>query len=58
MRLDKIIARGRIVDLRSHKKLREVKIGREPEGVTFIGSTHRLAAAVYLDDKIVCGSRS
>lgn len=42
-----------IVDLASHKKLREIKIGHKPEGVTFLGKSHRLAAAIYDDDKVV-----
>lgn len=42
-----------IVDLDNHSKLREVKIGMHPEGVTFLGSSHRLAVAVYGDDKVV-----
>ena len=42
-----------IVDLATHKKLREVKIGRKPEGVAFLGKSHRLAAAVYDDDLVV-----
>ena len=42
-----------IVDLESHRKLREVAIGRKPEGLAFLGTTHTLAAAVYADDKIV-----
>lgn len=42
-----------VVDLGSHKKLREIKIGHKPEGVTFLGKSHRLAAAIYEDDKVV-----
>jgi len=42
-----------IVDLNSHKKLREINVGQKPEGVTFIGSTTNLAVAVYAEDKIV-----
>lgn len=42
-----------LVDLASHRKRYEVSIGRKPEGVTFLGRTHRLAAAVYDDDKVV-----
>lgn len=42
-----------IVDLPAHKKLREVEIGRHPEGVTFLGDTHHLAACLYDDDRVV-----
>lgn len=43
-----------IVELASHAKLREVSVGTKPEGVTFLGDSHRLAVAVYGDDCIVC----
>lgn len=43
-----------IVDLASHTKLHEVTVGTKPEGVTFLGDSHRLAVAVYGDDCIVC----
>lgn len=42
-----------VVDLKTHKKLREVAVGRKPEGVTFLGRSHKLAVAVYHDDKVV-----
>lgn len=42
-----------IVDLDTHKKLRELKVGHHPEGVTFLGNTHKLAAAVYDEDRVV-----
>lgn len=42
-----------IVDLKQHKKLRELKVGRHPEGVTFLGDSHRVATAVYDDDLVV-----
>jgi YVTN family beta-propeller protein len=42
-----------IVDLASKKTLREVKVGAKPEGVSFLGKTHKLAVAVYHDDKVV-----
>ncbi|QDU49206.1 beta-propeller fold lactonase family protein [Gimesia panareensis] len=42
-----------IVDLDQNKKLRELKVGRHPEGVTFLGDTHQLATAVYDDDLVV-----
>ncbi|MSR60347.1 MAG: c-type cytochrome [Planctomycetaceae bacterium] len=42
-----------IVDLATNQVLREVKVGSKPEGVTFVGTTHAVAATVYGDDKIV-----
>ncbi len=42
-----------IIDLKTHKKLREVKVGKKPEGVTFIGDSHQIAIAVYVDDQVV-----
>lgn len=42
-----------IVNLKTHKKLREIEVGSKPEGVTFIGDSHRLATAVYVDDTVV-----
>src|SRR5688500_7577947 len=42
-----------VVDLRTNTKLREVKVGQKPEGVSFLGASHRLAVAVYHDDKVV-----
>ena len=41
-----------IVDLKSRKKLREIPVGHKPEGVTFLGTSHRLAVAVYGDDNV------
>jgi DNA-binding beta-propeller fold protein YncE/cytochrome c len=41
-----------IVSLVTHKKLREISVGHHPEGVSFIGSSHILAVAVYDDDNI------
>ncbi|MBX3443921.1 MAG: hypothetical protein KF774_16050 [Planctomyces sp.] len=35
------------------EKRSEVPVGRHPEGVSFIGGSHRLAVAVYGDDVIV-----
>jgi YVTN family beta-propeller protein len=43
-----------IVDLATHTKLHEVAVGTKPEGVSFIGDSHRLAIAVYGEDCIVC----
>lgn len=42
-----------IVDLASHKKLREISVGEKPEGVSFIGSSVTLAVAVYAEDRVV-----
>ena len=42
-----------IVDLEKREKLHEVPLGKHPEGISFLGSSHQLAAAVYADDRIV-----
>jgi YVTN family beta-propeller protein len=42
-----------IVDLVSHKVLREIAVGKKPEGVSFLGATHRFAVAVYGEDVVV-----
>lgn len=42
-----------IVDLDSNKKLSEIKVGKHPEGVTFLGNTHQLATAIYNEDRVV-----
>jgi YVTN family beta-propeller protein len=42
-----------IVDLKTNRKVHEVVVGTKPEGVTFLGSSHRLAVAVYHDDRVV-----
>lgn len=42
-----------VVDLTTHRKLHEVPVGHKPEGLSFLGKSHRLAAAVYADDKVV-----
>lgn len=42
-----------IIDLDSNKKLSETKVGKHPEGVTFLGDTHTVATAVYDDDVVV-----
>jgi YVTN family beta-propeller protein len=41
-----------IVDLATHAKLAEIPVGEHPEGLSFIGDTHRLAVAVYRDDVV------
>lgn len=42
-----------IVDLSQQEVLREISVGKKPEGVTFLGATHSLAIAVYDEDKVV-----
>lgn len=42
-----------VVDLKSQKKLRELKAGHKPEGVSFLGKSHRLAVASYADDRVI-----
>lgn len=42
-----------VVALESLEKLREIEVGRHPEGVSFLGDTHQVAVAVYADDKVV-----
>lgn len=42
-----------IVDLRTHSKIGEYSVGEKPEGVSFLGATHKLAVAVYAEDKVV-----
>ncbi|HIM29157.1 MAG TPA: hypothetical protein EYG57_06335 [Planctomycetes bacterium] len=42
-----------IVDLKTRETLREISVGKKPEGVSFLGSSHRLAVAVYGMDKVV-----
>lgn len=42
-----------IVDLSAAKVLHEVPVGSKPEGVTFVGRSHTLAATAYADDKLV-----
>ena len=41
-----------IVDLNTLKKVHETQVGVHPEGVAFLGKTHRLAVAVYNDDQV------
>lgn len=41
-----------IVDLETHKVLREIAVGSFPEGVTFVGSEYHVAVAVYGDDVV------
>jgi len=41
-----------LVDLRTGKAVKEIPVGRHPEGVTFLGKSSRLAVAVYGDDVV------
>lgn len=42
-----------IVDLQTRKKQAEIEVGRQPEGVTFLGASHRLAVAAYGSDQVI-----
>src|SRR5262245_53028653 len=42
-----------IVELPAHSKKAEIAVGKHPEGVSFVGGSHRLAVAVYDDDRVV-----
>jgi len=42
-----------IVDLGAHTKRSQVPVGAKPEGVSFVGTTHVVAVAVYGEDRIV-----
>lgn len=42
-----------IVDLKANRKVHEVAVGTKPEGVAFLGKSHKLAVAVYADDMVV-----
>jgi len=41
-----------ILDLPSNRTLREIPVGLHPEGVSFVGSSHDVAIALYGDDVI------
>lgn len=47
-----------IVSLENHKVIREVRVGKHPEGVSFIGDSQNLAVAVYGEDKVLLISAS
>ncbi|MEO1996088.1 MAG: hypothetical protein ABGZ17_12520, partial [Planctomycetaceae bacterium] len=48
-----------VIDLQTLKKLREIPVGEKPEGITFLGPTHRLAVAVYAEDQVtICHADS
>ncbi len=42
-----------IVDLSTHSKTHEIPVGHHPEGVSFLGNSHRLAVAVHAEDVVV-----
>jgi YVTN family beta-propeller protein len=42
-----------LVDLSTGDVVHQVPVGKKPEGVTFLGPTHHVAATVYADDKVV-----
>ncbi len=42
-----------IVRTKDLEKIAEIPVGEHPEGVSFLGKTHRLAVAVYAEDKVV-----
>ena len=42
-----------VVDLANHQVIREVAVGKKPEGVAFVGASHSLAVAVYGDDQVL-----
>ncbi len=41
-----------VVDLEQLAVMREIPVGHKPEGVSFLGETHRFAVAVYGDDLV------
>jgi YVTN family beta-propeller protein len=41
-----------VVDLQTGEKRSEIAVGRHPEGVTFLGTSHRVAVCVYGDDVV------
>ncbi len=42
-----------IVELATHRVLREIPVGKYPEGVSFVGNSHQLAVAIYADDQVI-----
>lgn len=42
-----------VVDLATHKTVREISVGKHPEGVSFLGSTHALAVAIHDEDFVL-----
>jgi YVTN family beta-propeller protein len=41
-----------VVDLAAGKVLHEIAVGHKPEGVSFLGASHHLAATAYADDTV------
>jgi YVTN family beta-propeller protein len=41
-----------VIDVARRQKLREVRVGKHPECVAFLGGSHRLAVAVHGDDRV------
>lgn len=42
-----------VVDLREYCKVAEIPVGVHPEGISFVGSSHQFAVAVYGEDRVV-----
>jgi YVTN family beta-propeller protein len=42
-----------VVDLAAGKVLREIKVGKKPEGVAYLGRTPMAAVTAYADDKVI-----
>src|SRR5262245_47182168 len=42
-----------VIAVASREKVREVAVGKKPEGVAFLGDSHQLAVAVYGDARVV-----
>ena len=42
-----------IVELATNARRAEIAVGQHPEGVSFVGTSHQLAVAVYDDDRVV-----
>lgn len=42
-----------VVDLKTQNKRRELPAGKKPEGVTFLGKSHRIAVASYETDEVI-----
>lgn len=41
-----------IVDLAAGTKSAEIRVGKHPEGLSFVGGTHQVAVAVYAEDAV------
>jgi YVTN family beta-propeller protein len=42
-----------VIDVASREKVRELAVGKKPEGVAFLGDSHQLAVVVYGDARVV-----